>query len=91
MIKIEALLNGCKATIVRHGHSMPVYLGMLMTLEELETLKLLSGSITYSVEEVDVITKHHEPEPVNQPKTVVESTKKIVIPDKLKKLKKQNG
>jgi len=92
MIKIEALLNGGKATIIRHGNTMPVYLGMLMTKEELDTLKLLSGSITYSVEELDVITKHYEPEPVaNQPKIAVQSKKKIVVPDKVKKLVEKNG
>lgn len=89
MIKIEALLNNCKATIIRHGKPMPVYLGMLMTREELETLKILQGTITYSVEETDVITKHYEADP--KPEPAVQSTKKIIIPDKLKKLKKQNG
>lgn len=88
MVKVEALLNGCKATIIRHGNSMPVYLGMLMTREELETLKVLSGSITYSVDEIEVITKHCE---VPTKQDVVESTKKVIIPDKLKKLKTKNG
>lgn len=90
MIKIEALLNGCKATIIRYGKPMPVLRGMLMTKEELETLKLYNGSITYSIEETEVVTKHYEPEP-EQPKPAVQSTKKIVIPDKLKKLKQKNG
>ncbi len=93
MVKIEALLNNCKATIVRHGQTMPVYLGMLMSQEELQSLQILSGTVTYSVEEIDVVTKHFEFEqPVLKPaEPVIASTKKIVIPDKVKKLKTKNG
>lgn len=91
MIKVEALLNDCKATIIRHGKPMPIYLGMLMTREELETLKILKGSVTYSVEETDVITNHYEPEVDDKPVQPVQSIKKIIIPDKLKKLKQKNG
>ncbi len=90
MVKIEALLNNCKATIIRHGSPMPVYLGMLMTKEELSTLKILNGTITYSIEETEVITQHSQQNDP-KPEQAVQSTKKIVIPEKVQKLRKQNG
>lgn len=87
MIKIEAIASG-KAAITRHGKPMPIYLGMLMTYEEVETLVLSPGcSVTYSVDELEVITKV-EPEKAQPP---IQSTKKVVVPDKLKKLNAKNG
>jgi hypothetical protein len=88
MVKIERLLNGGQGTVVRHGHTMPIYQNMVITLEELGTLNITYGSVTYSIDEEEVITREreipHEPAPTfDSPKPVV-AKKKIVVPDKLK-------
>ena len=87
MIKIEAIVNG-KAAITRQDKAIPLYTGMLISHQEVETLILSPGcSVTYSVDELDVITKV-EPERTEHP---IQSTKKVIVPNKLKKLIAKNG
>lgn len=70
MIKIEQLTEGTKATIERTGAgTVGVYPGMLLSRGEFDTLKVTSGVVTYSIDELEVKT-------VEAPKAVP----KAVIP-----------
>lgn len=68
MIKFERLSKDAKATIVRNDAVQPVYLGMVVTPKELETLTVSSGTVLYTVDEEKVVevkasTKIQEVEP----------------------------
>ena len=57
MIKIEQLTEGTKATIERTGAGkVNLYPNMLLTRSEFDTLCFTLGSITYSVDELEVTT-----------------------------------
>ncbi len=67
MIKIEKISPNIRATIERSGAGkVTVYVGMLLSKAEFETLKFDIGSITYSIDELEVvtITKDTSNEPV---------------------------
>jgi hypothetical protein len=86
MIKIERLYNGATATIVRNGVEMPVHLHMLMTPKEAATIKVSpGGKIMYTVDEQEIAYFEGTPIPVVE--KVVNTAKKIVMPDSVKKLK----
>lgn len=90
MIKFERLSKDAKATIVRNDAVQPVYLGMVVTSKELETLTVSSGTVLYTVDEEKVIevhasTKTQEPqpeltsEPVTVQEPVVEQKKPVIV------------
>ena len=57
MIKIEQLTEGTKATIERTGAGkVNLYPNMLLTRSEFDTLSYTVGSITYSIDELEVVT-----------------------------------
>ena len=57
MIKIEKISPNIRATIERSGAGkVTVYVGMLLSKAEFETLKFDIGSITYSIDELEVVT-----------------------------------
>jgi hypothetical protein len=66
MIKIERS-TAINATIVRNGKRQPVTLNMTISAEELASLTADSGSILYSVDEMEVKTIDFQP--VKQPTT----------------------
>jgi hypothetical protein len=66
MIKIERS-TAVNPTIVRNGNRQPVTLNMIVTAEELASLTADSGSILYSVDEMEVKTVDFQP--VKQPTT----------------------
>jgi hypothetical protein len=55
MVKIEKLLDGAKVTIERNGVEAAVLEGQLFPEYELNTLKVHSGKVIYSVDETDVV------------------------------------
>jgi hypothetical protein len=55
MIKIEQLKNGAKATIIRNAVTQPVYVGMTLTDIELASLEIGSGTVVYTVDEIEVV------------------------------------
>lgn len=57
MIKIEKLLDGAKATFLREGKTQPVFLFQLLTHGELETLEVQTGTVVYSVDELEICEK----------------------------------
>lgn len=71
MIKVEKMSKDAKASIKRvtvSGESdITLYPGMLMNLKELSSLKLVSGSVTYSIDEMEIITQHAKPNVKNDP------------------------
>ncbi len=60
MIKIERS-TAVNATIVRNNNRQPVTLNMIVTSEELASLTADSGSIMYSVDEMEVKTIDFQP------------------------------
>jgi hypothetical protein len=64
MIKIERS-TAVNATIVRNDKRQPVTLNMIITEEELASLTADSGSILYSVDEMEVKTIDFQP--IKQP------------------------
>jgi hypothetical protein len=73
MIKIERS-TAVKPTILRNGARQPVTLNMTVTAEELASLTAESGTIIYSVDELEV--KVLDFQPVQQPTTgpVIDAT-----------------
>jgi hypothetical protein len=73
MIKIERS-TAVNPTILRNGVRQPVTLNMTITAEELASLTAESGTVTYSVDELEV--KVVDFQPVKQPTTgpVIDST-----------------
>jgi hypothetical protein len=62
MIKVERITEGTKATIIRKSVSGDVtvnlYPTMLMTHQELATLEIKNGQVTYSIDEEKVVTAY---------------------------------
>lgn len=63
MVKIEIISPGASATIVRNGERVPVLLKQLITYDEAETLEVTGGTVTYSVNETEVLTKSGDAAP----------------------------
>jgi len=82
MIKIEKLSTGIRATIERQGAGkVSLYHGMLLSRTEFDTLKFDTGSITYSIDELEVvtITKDTSNEPVIENPAIPNTTN--TVPD----------
>jgi hypothetical protein len=60
MIKIERS-NAVNPTILRNGVRQPVTLNMTVTAEELASLEAASGTITYSIDELEVKVVDFQP------------------------------
>src|SRR3990167_8773365 len=54
MIKIEVMSDDCIATI---NSTEVIFVGQLLTVTEFDTLVLTKGSVTYSVDEKEVLTR----------------------------------
>ncbi len=78
MIKVEKLLNDCKAFI---NSTDQLQLGQLITSSEFETMSVHSGSITVSVDEKELITISAKVEVVTPPtaKEVSLNTEETVL------------
>lgn len=82
MIKFERLSKDAKATVVRNGVTQPVYLGMCVSAQELETLVVISGKVLYTVDEEQVIEVEADPKSqqvpeVQEPVAPVEDAKPV--------------
>jgi hypothetical protein len=66
MIKIERS-TAVKPTIMRNGVRQPVTLNMTVTAEELASLTAESGTVTYSVDELEVKTVDFRSVPAPEP------------------------
>lgn len=55
MIKIEKLLDGARVTIQRNGLEVTLLEGQLFPEHELNSLKVHSGRVVYSVNEQEVV------------------------------------
>lgn len=57
MVKIEQLKNGAKATVMRDGRQVPIFLHQLITRQELETMEVSVGTVVYSIDELEILEK----------------------------------
>lgn len=60
MIKFERLSKDSKATVIRNEVAQPVYVGMTVSSKELDTLKVISGSVLYTVDEKQIVEVYAE-------------------------------
>ena len=68
MVKIEQLKNGAKATVMRDGRKVPIFLHQLITRQELESMEVSTGTVVYSVDELEILEKSAPaPAPVPAP------------------------
>jgi hypothetical protein len=80
MIKIERS-TAVNATIVRNSVRQPVTLNMHITEAELGSLTADSGSITYSVDELEVKIVDFQPaKPVDPAPVIDEAPAPVIIP-----------
>jgi hypothetical protein len=72
MIKIERS-TAVNPTIIRNGLRQPVTLNMVVSAEELASLTAEGGTITYSVDELEVKTVDFQPAKQPAPAPVIEA------------------
>jgi hypothetical protein len=83
MVKIEQIKNA-KVFVTKDGVRRQVFLHQLITRQEAETLEVEGGSVVYSIDEQELVTKEAprvEPPPAPAPKR---SAKQIAQEAKLK-------
>jgi hypothetical protein len=92
MNKIEKLSNGALAFITRNGAKMAVFPQMSLNDEELTTLVVARGEVSYSIRELTLHTvkapepAKEEPAPVSSVPAPTPKAKKIIIPESNKVL-----
>ena len=67
MIKIEKLNGGCKPTYMRNNKRQVLMLHQLISMSEFHTIEFDVGSITYSVDELEVGELLPKVKPVAKP------------------------
>lgn len=77
MIKIERIAAE-KPTLLRNSVRQPVSLGMTVTWAELESIEAESGSITYSIDELEVKELVFQSKPAPIP-PVAKPTKPAIV------------
>lgn len=56
MVKIESLSKDAEAVFVRADRPHKALAGYVLTPQEFATFKILKGSVTYSIDELEVVT-----------------------------------
>lgn len=54
MIKIERIPEGASGTFLRNGKRNPIFVGMLLNIQEANTVEVFGGEVMYSVDELEV-------------------------------------
>jgi hypothetical protein len=88
MIKLEVFSNDADVTFVRNNFAQKAFVGNLLTQEEFDTLEIKSGTVTYSIDELKLITIDSTKTEIVMPaeETIAETEdKKIIFPDSTKK------
>jgi hypothetical protein len=80
LVKIENLSPDARVTFVREGNPQVARVGYLLDSAEFESLKVETGTVTYSIDELEVVTVSAAPIPLAET-----TTKKIVFPNRVKK------
>ena len=57
MVKIEIITPGAAVTVLRNGGRVQVYEKQFINYNEIETLEVTGGDVTYSIDEMEVVTK----------------------------------
>ena len=68
MIKIESITPGAVVSIARNGARQPVFPKQLISYAEEATLEVVGGTVIYSINETEVITKTSKEEPIVEAK-----------------------
>lgn len=55
MVKIEKILDGAVATIIRDDKAIQLFQGQLITYYDLPSLQVVGGKVIYSIDESEVI------------------------------------
>jgi hypothetical protein len=56
MIKIEKLSDDARVLVVRNGKKTQIFTGQLISHNDWQTVEVVSGSVTYTVDELEVKT-----------------------------------
>lgn len=78
MVKIEQL-KAAKAVFTRNGVEQPVFLGSILTRTELDSLRVLEGTVVVSIDESEVVTITVTDTPTT--KTVEVTDTVVILPE----------
>ena len=78
MVKIERITVGAIATIERNGIRQKIFLNQLITPQELESMEVENGTVTYSIDEEIIKEKSSDTKPV-----VVNVQSDVVVTDQV--------
>jgi len=79
MIKFERLSKGAKATVIRNEVTQPVYIGMAVSREELDTLQVTAGTVLYTVDEKEIVEVSAKPAEAPKPQQVIQPAE-VAVP-----------
>jgi len=54
MIKIEKIPEGASGTFLRNGNRVPIFAGMLLNIQEANTVEVIGGEVMYTVDEQEI-------------------------------------
>lgn len=57
MVKIEIITPGAAVTVLRNGQRVQVHEKQFINYDEINTLEVTGGDVTYSIDEMEVVTK----------------------------------
>ena len=57
MVKIEIITPGAAVTVLRNGERLQVHEKQFINYNEIDTLEVTGGDVTYSIDELEVVTK----------------------------------
>ena len=57
MVKIEIITPGAAVTVLRNGERLQVHEKQFINYNEIDTIEVTGGDVTYSIDELEVVTK----------------------------------
>jgi hypothetical protein len=57
MVKIEIITPGAAVTVLRNGERVQVIEKQYINYNEIDTIEVTGGEVTYSIDEMEVVTK----------------------------------
>lgn len=57
MVKIEIITPGAAVTVLRNGQRVQVHEKQFINYDEIDTIEVTGGDVTYSIDEMEVVTK----------------------------------
>lgn len=67
MVKIEIITPGAAVTVLRNGERLQVHEKQFINYNEIDTIEVTGGDVTYSIDELEVVTKSGNAAPAVPP------------------------